>query len=53
MKTILHSDKSPAPIGPYSQAIGFENLIFTSGQIALDTNGNIVSPGKLRNRQSR
>ena len=43
MKTILHSDKSPKPIGPYSQATGFEKFIFTSGQIALDTNGNIVS----------
>lgn len=43
MKEFLLSDKAPAPIGPYSQAIGFENLIFTSGQIALDNQGNIVS----------
>ena len=43
MKKILHSDKSPAPIGPYSQAVGFDRLIFTSGQIALDTKGNVVS----------
>lgn len=43
MKTILNSDKSPKPIGPYSQAVGFDKLIFTSGQIALDTKGNIVS----------
>ncbi|MCY7363052.1 MAG: RidA family protein [Ignavibacteria bacterium] len=43
MKKILISDKSPAPIGPYSQAVGFDNLIFTSGQIALDTDGKIVS----------
>ncbi|HMS63778.1 MAG TPA: RidA family protein [Ignavibacteria bacterium] len=43
MKKILYSDKSPEPIGPYSQAIGFDKLIFTSGQIALDTKGVIVS----------
>jgi 2-iminobutanoate/2-iminopropanoate deaminase len=43
MKTILNSDKSPKPIGPYSQAIGFDKLIFTSGQIPMDTDGNIVS----------
>lgn len=43
MKTILNSDKSPKPIGPYSQAIGFDKLIFTSGQIPMDTEGNIVS----------
>jgi len=42
MKEFLVSSKAPLPIGPYSQAIGFENLIFTSGQIALDTEGNIV-----------
>jgi len=43
MKEYLVSNKAPAPIGPYSQAVGFKNLIFTSGQIALDTEGNIVS----------
>lgn len=43
MKNILYSSKAPEPIGPYSQAIEFGNLIFTSGQIALDINGNIVS----------
>lgn len=43
MKKILHSDKAPEPIGPYSQAIGFDRLIFTSGQIALDMKGSVVS----------
>ncbi|MBV6478071.1 MAG: 2-iminobutanoate/2-iminopropanoate deaminase [Ignavibacteria bacterium] len=43
MKKFLKSAKSPEPIGPYSQAVGFEKLIFTSGQIALDTSGSIVS----------
>lgn len=43
MKNILYSKEAPEPIGPYSQAIGFEKLIFTSGQIALDKTGNIKS----------
>lgn len=43
MKKFLNSDKSPKPIGPYSQAIGFDKFIFTSGQIALNTEGVIVS----------
>jgi 2-iminobutanoate/2-iminopropanoate deaminase len=43
LKKHLLSDKAPKPIGPYSQAVEFENLIFTSGQIALDTHGKIVS----------
>jgi len=43
MKNILYSKEAPEPIGPYSQAIGFEKLIFTSGQIALDRTGTIKS----------
>ena len=36
MKTIINTDKAPAPIGPYNQAIKVGNMLFTSGQIALD-----------------
>lgn len=32
----VHTDKAPAAIGPYSQAVTVGNLVFTSGQIALD-----------------
>jgi 2-iminobutanoate/2-iminopropanoate deaminase len=31
-----HSDKAPAAIGPYSQAVIANGLLFTAGQIALD-----------------
>lgn len=34
--------KAPQAIGPYSQAISFEDLIFTSGQIALKPNGEFL-----------
>ncbi|CAN5642782.1 RidA family protein [soil metagenome] len=43
MKSFLKSDNAPSAIGPYSQAIGFNDLIFTSGQIGLDASGNFVS----------
>jgi len=33
---ILRSANAPEPIGPYSQAIQFDKLIFTSGQIAIN-----------------
>jgi 2-iminobutanoate/2-iminopropanoate deaminase len=33
---ILHSDNAPQPIGPYSQAIECNGLVFLSGQIAID-----------------
>ena len=32
----LHTDKAPAAIGPYSQAIVSGNMLYTSGQIPLD-----------------
>ncbi|OIQ16585.1 MAG: reactive intermediate/imine deaminase [Flavobacterium sp. MedPE-SWcel] len=35
MKKIIFTDKAPAPIGPYSQAILTGNTLYTSGQIAL------------------
>lgn len=36
MKEAVRSDKAPAPIGPYSQAIRTGNLVFVSGQVPLD-----------------
>jgi 2-iminobutanoate/2-iminopropanoate deaminase len=35
MKKIIITDKAPAPIGPYNQAVLVGNLLYTSGQIAL------------------
>lgn len=36
MKKIVSTPKAPSAIGPYNQATTFENLVFTSGQIALN-----------------
>ena len=45
-KTALLTSKAPQPIGPYSQAIQVGNLIFCSGQIALDPQtGQLVAGG--------
>jgi 2-iminobutanoate/2-iminopropanoate deaminase len=35
-KKIIFTDKAPAPIGPYNQAVLVGNTLFTSGQIALN-----------------
>ncbi len=44
MKKIIHSKRAPEPIGPYSQAIQLDNLIFTSGQVAIDPEtGNLIN----------
>ena len=32
----IHTDKAPAAVGPYSQAVVISGLVYTSGQIALD-----------------
>lgn len=42
MKQIVHTDSAPKAIGPYSQAIATEQMIFTSGQLGID-----VKTGKL------
>ena len=43
MIEIVKTDKAPAAIGPYNQALKYGNLLFTSGQIPLDPeSGKIV-----------
>ena len=40
------TEKAPAAIGPYSQAIVYGDVVFTSGQIAINpANGNIEAEG--------
>ena len=36
MNKIIHTEKAPAAIGPYSQAVQAGNLLFVSGQIPVD-----------------
>lgn len=44
MKKIILSDKAPAPIGPYSQAVAVNGMVYISGQIPIDqTSGELVS----------
>ena len=35
-KKIIATNKAPAAIGPYSQAIKIDNFLYTSGQISID-----------------
>ncbi len=42
MLKVTKTDKAPAAIGPYSQAVSFGDLLFTSGQIALDPSTGAV-----------
>ena len=43
MKKIIFTDKAPAPIGPYNQAVLVGNTLYTSGQIAINpSTGELV-----------
>lgn len=42
MKKIIQTSDAPAPIGPYNQAVQIGNILYTSGQVALNpTTGNL------------
>lgn len=46
MKQIISTDKAPAAVGPYSQAVKANGMLFISGQIPLDpATGKIVEGG--------
>ena len=47
MKKIIATDKAPAAIGPYCQAVQFGNLLFVSGQIALDPKTGEIVDGEI------
>lgn len=46
-KKIVSTDKAPKAIGPYSQAIRTENLVFTAGQIGLDPGAMEIVEGGI------
>ena len=44
MKTVIATDKAPKAIGPYSQAVKINGVIYTSGQIPINpVNGGVLS----------
>lgn len=44
-KTIVSTNRAPAAIGPYSQGIVLENLVFTSGQLPIDPKTGLMPEG--------
>ncbi len=53
MITKIHTDKAPAAIGPYSQATVVGNMVFTSGQIALDPETGALSGENITEQTHR
>ena len=48
MKSIIFTEKAPAPIGPYSQAVQTGNMLFISGQIPIDPETNELISGSIK-----
>ena len=53
MREIVHTDRGPKPIGPYSQAIKANGLLFASGQVAIDPKTNEFVGGDIRQQTER
>jgi 2-iminobutanoate/2-iminopropanoate deaminase len=52
-KSAISTEKAPAAIGPYSQAIKIGDLIYTSGQVALDPASGQLVEGGIREQTVR
>ena len=48
MKTVIHTDEAPEPIGPYSQAVEVNNTLYISGQVPLDPETMKVVEGGIK-----
>lgn len=53
MKKIINTNKAPAPIGPYNQAIFSGNTLYISGQIAMDPTTGTLIEGDIKKETTR
>jgi 2-iminobutanoate/2-iminopropanoate deaminase len=53
VKEVIATDRGPKAIGPYSQAIRANGLLFVSGQIALDPSTQLLVPGEIKEQTER
>jgi reactive intermediate/imine deaminase len=49
----VRTDRAPAPVGPYSQAVIHEGLVYVSGQIPLDPATGEVVEGEIEAQATR
>ena len=48
MKKIIYTNQAPEPVGPYSQAILIDNVLYCSGQIAINPSKNELVKGTIQ-----
>jgi 2-iminobutanoate/2-iminopropanoate deaminase len=53
MRDVVLTDRGPKPIGPYSQAIRANGLLFISGQVALDPKTGEMAEADIRKQTER
>jgi len=51
--SVIKTDKAPAAIGPYSQAVVHNNIVYCSGQIALDAETMEIIEGGVEEQTRR
>ncbi len=52
-KTIIHTDRAPKAIGPYSQAVRAGDFLFLSGQTPLDPATGLLVQGGVKEQAAR
>jgi 2-iminobutanoate/2-iminopropanoate deaminase len=53
MREIIATDQAPEAVGPYSQAVRYGNLLFLSGQVAIDPEKGEVEAGTVAEQTRR
>jgi 2-iminobutanoate/2-iminopropanoate deaminase len=53
MKEIVHTDRGPKPIGPYSQAVKANGFLYLAGQVALDPKTGELIGSDIRQQTER
>lgn len=53
MREVVLTARGPKPIGPYSQAIKVNGLLFVSGQVSIDAKTNEFLPGDVTQQTQR
>jgi endoribonuclease L-PSP, putative len=48
MKQIVSTKQAPEAIGPYSQAVKINNMLYASGQLGIDPETGLFSPGGIK-----
>ena len=53
MKKIISTSKAPSPIGPYNQAVLMGDILYTSGQIAINPSTGILETTEIKKETKR